>query len=127
MSDINIFEQGTRQNVLFNFRGLMTIQDLWKLSLQNLNTIAVALYEEIKGQAAISFIEDAPVANQELQLKLDIVKRVIEVKKAEKEAAKILADKKAKKQRLLEILNQKQDEALTSMSVEELEKQLAEL
>lgn len=57
----------------------------------------------------------------------DIVLHIIKAKKAENEAARLVAEKKAKKQQILEILARKKDEQLASSSVEDLEKALAEL
>lgn len=62
-----------------------------------------------------------------LQLKLEIVKHVIAARVAEAEAAKTAADRKAKKERLLEIIARKQDDALQNTSLEDLQKMVEAL
>ena len=57
----------------------------------------------------------------------DLVKHVIDVKLTEEKAAKDRAANRAKKEKLLGILAEKQDGALSALSVEELQKQIAEL
>ena len=55
------------------------------------------------------------------------MKRIIEVRLAEVEVAKQAADKRARKERLLEIIAGKQDEQLKGASLDELQKMVAEL
>jgi hypothetical protein len=57
----------------------------------------------------------------------EIVKHIIKVKLAEREAAKVIKENAAKKQQILELIHQKKNESLASMPVEELEKMLTDL
>ena len=63
----------------------------------------------------------------ELLNKIEIVKYIFNAKEAEAEARKNDAAKHAKKQRILDILAQKQEDALQNMSEDELKKMLDEL
>ena len=65
--------------------------------------------------------------NAELALRVAIVRRVVEVKLAEATAHELKAEKKAKRQKILSILAEKQDGALASKSEEDLKKMLEEL
>lgn len=61
--------------------------------------------------------------NEELQLRFDVVKRIIDVKLEEKAAAKA----REKKHRILEIITKKEDEDLEEHSIDDLRKLLEEL
>lgn len=63
----------------------------------------------------------------ELELKFNIVKHIIDVKVAELEARKDAAEKRAKKQKLMELISKKQDAELEGKSVDELMKELEAL
>lgn len=128
-----MFEQASRLKVRFDTpAGLLSAEDLWDLPLTsatgraNLDDIARGLHGALKEASDnVSFV--APVSNstdERLQLGFDIVKRVIEVRVAERDAAKSEADRKARKQRIMGIIAQKEDEKLSNTSVEELRQML---
>ena len=124
------FEKASRLKLRFNSaRGMLNVEDLWDLPLTsaksaNLDDIARDLHKRLQEGSAISFVNKASAANEELQLAFDIVKHVIEVRLAENQAAALARENAAKKQRILEILNQRQDDALRNASEEELRKML---
>ena len=124
-----MFDKATRLKIRFETsRGQITVEDLWDLPLTssankpNLDDIAKGLHREIRNSAeTASFV--APVSgavNEELQLKFDVVKHVIEVRVAERNAAAEAAKRRETKQRLLEIIAMKEDESLRGKSLEEL-------
>ena len=74
-----------------------------------------------------SFVNEGPIENAHDKNKFDIVVAVINARLEEKKAKEKAKANKEKKERILGILADKQDEALKSKSAEELEKLLAEL
>lgn len=133
-TEINIFEQASRRALRFSSnKGDLTVEQLWNLPLQSragfdLDTVAKTANSALKLVDEESFVETRQnPAKAELVLKLDIVKHIIAVRIAENEAARTAADRKAKKDRLLEILAKKDDAALEGMSRDDLVKQIAEL
>jgi hypothetical protein len=58
---------------------------------------------------------------------LEVVKRIITVRLAEAEEAKLKKDNKEKKQRLLSLIAQKEDEQLVGQSIDDLRKMVEEL
>lgn len=127
----DMFEQATRLKLRFDSgRGLITVEDLWDLPLSstspnrpNLDSIAIALHRQTRESAeVVSFVTPAAVdaGRFELGLAFEIVKHVIQVKVKERDRAKEEADRKEKKQRLLQLIAQKQDQALAEKSVDEL-------
>lgn len=63
----------------------------------------------------------------ELELKFNIVKHIIDVKLQEQEERIVAAEKKAKRQKILDLMAKKQDAELESKSYEELAKELEAL
>lgn len=112
--------------------GKVTTEDLWLLPLTsktraNLNDIAVGLDDLIQKQPRKSFVEDTPKDNDDTQLKFDIVMYVIETKRSE---AKIIADaaeRKAKREKLLELIDRKENQELENKGLDELRKMASEM
>ena len=101
-------------------KGMITTEDLFDLSLQNLNTLAIMLDKKISEAPKKSFIEELPAEENDDELRFNIVKDVINIKlKARKDNIdKTQAD--AQKKRILEILAKRNDEELEKKSTEEL-------
>lgn len=125
---MNIFEQATRMRLRFpTAQGAITVEDLWEIPLTsksgktNLNDIAVGLYNKLQESTGIvSFVEPNAPNDKQTQLAFDIAKYIIDVRVAERAAAKDAADRREKKARILEIIADKQDDALRGKSLEEL-------
>lgn len=129
-----MFEKASRLKLRFEtIRGLISTEDLWDLPLTstnkvNLDDIAKALYKQLKEQTdVVSFVDDTQKADELTQLKFDIVKQVIGVKKAENAAAADARAKADKKQQILGLIAQKQNEQLSTSSIEDLQKMLTDL
>lgn len=127
MTELNIFEQALRTKLRFSTpRGLVTTEDLWDLPLSsaagkpNLDDVARDLYKQLKDENEVSFVQPAAEKNSSAKLGFEVVKHIISVKLAEREANRLAADKAAQKQKIMAIIAQKQDEALTGKSLEEL-------
>lgn len=121
----NIFEKATREKTRFNFKGSISVEDLWDLSLSNLDTIYRQIQIELKRDPEVSLLGYGSRQRDELEFKQEIIKYIFETKKAESEAAEKAKENSAKKQMILDILAKKQNESYENMSVEEL-KVLAE-
>jgi len=106
-------------------KGHVTVEDLWDLPLTSksgadLNTVAQTLYKEAQEAATPSFV--APVkTTSDAALKLEVVKEVIAVRLAEAAERAQAADKAAKKQTLLAAIQRKQEAAVESLSLAELQ------
>jgi len=121
-----MFEKATRAKLRFKVsNGLVTTEDLWDLSLPALDNVAKNLRKELR-DTEDSFIS-ATKKDTSVELAFQVVKHVIETKLAERDAKVAAAEKRAKKQKLLEILENKQTNALANMTEEELKKELAAL
>ena len=117
---MSMFEIATRKKYRFPFRGSITSEDLWDLSLTQLDTVYKTLSKEAKTEKEEESLMDGKKEDQDLLNKLDIVKHVFNAKKTEAEAEANAIEKKRQKERLLELIAQKQDAALADKSIEEL-------
>jgi len=122
-----MFELASRLKVRFNYRGLCTVEDLWDLSLPKLNEIFVELKAQQNAQQAESLMSKKSKDDELLDLKIELVKHVFEVKSAERAAGKLAMEKATFKQKLLGIKAEKQDAALKELSPEDIDKMLAEM
>lgn len=108
-------------------KGNLSVEDLWDLNLITLDKLAVALDEEISKSPRKSFIAETTPENEVAKLKLDILKDIIKTKMEEKNKKDAEKQRLSEKNKLLEILAKKQNESLENLSIEELQKRIAEL
>jgi hypothetical protein len=128
-----MFEKAARLKLRFETcQGCLSAEDLWDLPLTsnrgraNLDEIAIALHGQLQ-RSSVSFVNDDDKPNELIQLRFDVVKHVIDVRKAENKAAADAHAKAEQKQKLLGILARKQDEELEGKTREELEAMIAAL
>ena len=80
---MNIFEYAVRNKLRFSYKGLLTVEDLWDLTLKDLD----AIYKQLKGQMKVneeeSLMTSKSKADTALEMQIEIVKYIF----AEKEAA----------------------------------------
>ena len=122
-----MFDKASRLRLRFNYKGVISTEDLWDLSLQELDFIYKGLMAQKKALNVDSLLTTPTPADDLLELKLDIVRFVFNTKQDEADSRKAAAEKKAKKQKLLDVLSQKQDSALAEMSIEDIQKAINEL
>lgn len=128
MSDKNNFLRASKKKLRFkSSKGVIGVEDLWDLSLENLDTLAVAVNKEIQSSSGESFIGKQTRASSDNILRLDLLKEVIALKLAEKEARVQRADNKAREETLKALLEQKKIEKLAGMSEAEIAAELEKL
>ena len=108
-------------------KGNLSVEDLFDLNLQALDKIAVGLDEEVSKSPRKSFISDVSQESKITELKFNIVKDIITTKLKEKSDREEAKKKQAEKVQLLDILARKQAASLENLSIEELQKRIAEL
>ena len=123
----NIFEFASRNKVRFPFKGMISVEDLWDLSLTNLDSIYKTLNKQVKQLEEESLLATKSNVDTELEVQIANVKQKASVKLAERETAEKAFAKKAQKQKIMSIIATKQDEALQNSSIDDLKKMLDEL
>lgn len=120
------FEIATRQHLRIQYRGNLSVEDLWDLNTDQLNEVYIGFHKRKKNSESESLIEVKTPGSNELDVSIMLVKYIFQVKMDEKNALKLKREKAAKRKRIRELIAQKEDETLMSASKEELEKLLAE-
>lgn len=115
-----MFEQASRLKVRFDYKGTSTVEDLWDMSLSALDAIFKKLNAQLKAQKEESLLEIRSQEDDLLALKINIVKHIVETRLAEQKARTNALASAEKKQKLLGLIAEKQDESLKAMTVEEL-------
>lgn len=125
---MELFEQASRLKLTFNTnKGQLSVEHLWDLSLDSLDTLAKAVNRELKASEEESFVKTRTKANTELVLRLEILKRVIEVKLQEQEDKKNRAAKRAQLDTLEQLRDNKALQELQSLSLDEINARIAAL
>lgn len=123
----NLFEIATRNRYRFNYKGVMTVEDLWSLRVEDLDAIFKMLNRQKKTADEDSLLATKSAEDQDLANKIDIVRYIVSVKLAEAAERVSAAEKKAQRDKILEIVAKKKDKALEDMGIEDLMKKLEEL
>jgi hypothetical protein len=129
---MSLYEVAARNKFRFSStKGLITTEDLFDLPLESktaydLNTVAQTINKSLKEIGEENFVSSKtnPKAT-ELQQKLDLVKLVIAGKLAEQEIARQKAANRAERERLQDLLEQKQTQNALAMTAEEIQAKIA--
>jgi hypothetical protein len=105
-------------------KGGLNTEDLFDLSLESLDAIAVNLDKKVESGGKKSFIGKRDTSTSENESKLEIVKFVIQTKLEEAEARKNRAEKASQKEFLASLLEKKRMAQLEGLSIEEIQKQI---
>ena len=123
----NIFEFAARNKIRFPYKGLITVEDLFDLSLTNLDSIYKTLNKQVKQSEEESLLSTKASVDTELEVQIAIVKHIVSVKLDEAEKTKKARENKEKEQKIMSILAARSDKALENASDEDLQKMLAEI
>lgn len=124
---MNIFEYAAENKIRFQYKGLISVEDLYDLPLKDLDGIYKALRKEEKAADEESLLATKGKDDIVLGVKIDLIKHVVNRRLEQKAAMDLAKENKAKRQRLLEIKAKRDDAALESMSDDELMKAIADL
>ncbi len=124
-----MFEKADRLKLRFDTsKGLMSVEDLWDLPLTsatgkaNLDDVAKGLFRQLKDEGDMSFVTPSAAKDKMIQMRFDIVKHIIDVRVAENAATELARANREKKQLILGIIAQKENEQLSNASLEDLQR-----
>lgn len=126
MSTANIFEVATRKKYRYPYKGMITTEDLWDLPLTALDSIYKTLNKQAKQSQEESLLNTS-ATNETLENQIAIIKYIVATKQQEQVDRLKEKERAEQKQKIMEILADKQDETLKGKSVEELQKMLEEM
>ena len=113
-------------------KGNLTTEDVCDLPLTSksgcsLDDLARSLNKQIRELKEESFVTVRSTSTTELETKLEIVKRVIQVRLEAIEKRRNMAKNKEKKERYLRLIADKENDAAAGLSIEELRKLVDEI
>ena len=111
-------------------KGQLTVEQLFDLSMTELSSLIKKVNADLKKETRVDddlgFLEGKDETESLNSLRFDILKDVYLTKKQERDDAAVDQDRKARRQRIAEIIREKEDKALADLSLEELRKKLDE-
>lgn len=123
---MNIFEKASRLRLRFNLEGNISVEQLWTAPMTRLVEYEQALTEVVEsyGKSTRRTKKVRSTEQEANELRLEIITYILDVREAEQEAASVIAETKEHNQKILELIKNKKDAALTEKTVEELEAML---
>ena len=119
-----MYKKAIRKKLRFNSpKGVLNLEQVWSLKLSDLKVMIQELHTQMNKNkhSELDFLEEEATESDE-KLCFDILVDVYKTKQAEANASKEELEKKAYNKRIDEIIAQKQEEHLHSLSIEELER-----
>lgn len=122
----NIFEQITRKGLTFStVKGNISVQELWQLPLKgrngfDLDTISRDLLSKVKASSEESLVETANNVDSDDELRLEVLKVVVNTLEAEQEARVNAEQARSHNEKIDQLIARKQEQELEGKSVEEL-------
>lgn len=122
-----MFEVAVRNKFRFPFKGVISVEDLWDLSVQQLDSIFKTLKSQEQKAQEESLLDSRTPEDEALKTKIDIIRYIVGVKLDEAKQAERAKENHDQKQKILGILAEKQDADLRNKTPEELQAMLNQL
>lgn len=127
---MDIYKVASKQQLRFNTdRGMLSVEQLWDLPQTSLSNLIKSLKKVLKdtdGDDELSFLVTVTPKDTENQLRFDIAKDVYLTIKAEANEAATKLKRKENNQKIMALIERKQESELEGKSIEELQKMLDE-
>ena len=120
----DLFKIAAKRKYRWNFKGCLSVEDLFDLKVEELDAIYKVLVKMKKATAEESLLNTVSKEDKVLENKIEIIKIVVNDKLVEAEKNRKIADQRIKNQRILEIMADKEDAALKDKSIDELKAML---
>lgn len=124
---MNIFEIATKNKVRFMHNGVLSVEDLWDLPLEALDSVYKKLRREVKSTQEESLLAKRSADDKLTDLKIEIIKHIVITKQNDVDEASKALEKKQLRAKLLDIKAKKDEESLMNKTSEEIDQMLKEL
>jgi hypothetical protein len=119
------FKLASQQKLRFQTsKGLLTTEQLWDLSLDELDALAVSLETEHKESGKKSFLTKTSVKDKTAKLRFDVALDILHTKVDEAQAASEALEIKEHNKKIIALIADKKDESLKGKSIKQLEAML---
>lgn len=122
---MDVFKLASKRKLRFQTsKGSLSTEQLWDLSIDDLDALAVSLQDEHEQSGKKSFLVKRSVKDKTIKLKFDIVLDILNTLVAEKEAAAEALEVKEHNKKIIQLISEKKDESLKGKSIKQLEAML---
>jgi len=119
------FKQASKQKLRFQTtKGVLSVEQLWDLSLSDLDSLAVSLQEAYENSKGKSFLTKRTTKDATIKLQFDVVLDILQTKVEESELLREAKENKEHNEKILNLISEKKDEELKGKSLKELQKML---
>ena len=119
------FKQATKEKLRFQTnKGLLSTEQLWDLSLEDLDSLAVSLETEHKQSGKKSFLAKTYKKDKTAKLKFDVAIEILNSKVEEVDALAEAKEIKDHNKKIIALIAEKKDESLKGKTVKQLESML---
>lgn len=119
------FKQASKEKLRISTnKGSLSVEQLWDLSISELDALAVSLEEEHQTSGKKSFVRKTSPKDKTAKLRFDVVLEVLNTKVDDQNAATAEKERKEHNNKILAIIADKQDESLKGRSIKQLEAML---
>lgn len=119
------FKLASQQKLRFQTsKGSLSTEQLWDLSLNDLDTLAVSLEEEHKKSGRKSFLVRSSTKDKTSKLRFDIVLDILSTKVEDANAASEAQEIREHNKKIVNLISEKKEESLKGKSIAELEAML---
>ena len=114
-----MFELATKNKFRFPYKGQISVEDLWDLKVEELDVIFKTLNAQVRLAKEESLLSVKTTEEKTLEAKINIIKHIVNVKQEEAALAKQRVENKQKREQILSLIADKQNEAMKGMSIEQ--------
>lgn len=119
------FKQASKEKLRFSTpKGSLTTEQLWDLSLTDLDTLAVSLEIEHMESGKKSFLHKNTTKDKTAKLKFNVVLDVLSTKMEEAEAAKNAKEIREHNEKIIALIQDKKDASLKNKTIKQLTEML---
>lgn len=119
-----LFETAIRKKLRFPYKGQITVEDLWDLKPEALDSIYKTLNAENKKEQSEESLMSSKKQETDLDIQIEIVRYIFNVKMQEINERLKEKDRADQKQKLMAIYAQKENEEIANMSKEDIKKMI---
>lgn len=119
------FKLASQKKLRFNTsKGLLSTEQLWDLSLEDLDRLAVSLEEAHKESGKKSFLTKTSAKDKVSKLMFDVVLDVLNTKIEEMQLIQEAAEIREHNKKIISLISEKKEESLKGKSIKQLEAML---
>lgn len=118
---MNIYAKALKRKIRFEYKGLLSVEDLFDLTFEELDTLYKQLSEKLKTLSGDSLLTEENPDIEKIKLQLELVKDVFEIKDRDRKMLEAKLAQSEKRQQILSVINEKKNAALHDKTIEELE------